>query len=400
MQERPDLRVEKLYRNTGNWKNESDEFNNMFRQFPDGKGIQNSGGFRYKSKTNQKKSITNAAFVLLVTSFAEPEWPDHFDRINGLFTYYGDNREPGNTINETHIGGNILLAETFNRLHSGNREMVSPFLCFEAVKDNKSYMKFLGLAAPGASSLASVEDLTAVWRVQSGQRFQNYKAIFTILMEETVPWSWLDDLVEGISPAESKHCPLSWVKWVKKETYNPFTCLEKRVPRAIKDQIPRTDDEKRVLYLLFSLSDREFEFAAKKIIMLVDNRFANLEVTPQYKDRGRDLIGLFNIGHAMHMIPLEVSIEAKKWKQDSGIGVKPMARLISRLKHRDLGVFITTSYFNQEVQQELIDDKHPVLLISGGDIANIIIAKELYGRGYEKKFEEWLESIKEEARLH
>ena len=83
------------------------------------------------------------------------------------------------------------------------------------------------------------------------------------------------------------------------------------------------------------------------------------------------------MGHGDHAIPLHVSVEAKLWNESSAVGVKPMMRLVSRLKHRDFGVFITTSFFDKTVQEELIEDGHPVILVSGGDIARILIANEL-----------------------
>jgi len=74
-----------------------------------------------------------------------------------------------------------------------------------------------------------------------------------------------------------------------------------------------------------------------------------------------------------------------------------MMRLIARLKHRDVGVFVTTSFFEQQVQEELIEDRHPVLLISGGDIARLLIQAELGSPGTEKKVNEWLEGIRRRA---
>lgn len=396
MLERPELKVGKLYRNTNNWKNNDDVFNVMFRQFSDGKGIQNAGGFRFKSKINHSKEIINAAFVLLVTSFAEHEWPDNLDRVSGIFTYFGDNRKPGKSIEDTHIGGNRFLSQTYKNVHSCNRENVSPLLCFEIVKDKYTYMKFLGLAAPGATSLSSLEDLTAVWRFNGGQRFQNYKALLTILNEEYIRWDWLDDLVEGVLPVESKNCPDSWTKWVEKGLYNARQCREKQIPRTNEQQLPNSSLEKKVLDMLLELTEREFEFAAKRLLMLMDNRFTNLRVVPGSEEEGRDVIGFYEIGHGLHKVPIEVFVEAKKLNTIK-VGVKSMYRLISKLKHRNIGVFLTTSVFDEAVQKELIENKHPVLLISGGDIAKILISNDLYGHSYEYKLIDWLKSVKYEA---
>ncbi len=392
--DRPPLFLDAKFRNDrNNWKNPKDQFNKMFRFFDDNKGIQNVGGFRFKSKIKGPTGIQNAAFVLLITNFKENEWPDSIDLSTGIFTYWGDNREPGNPIHKTHIGGNKLLAAVYNDMHEGKKKNIPPFLCFENLKEKKlSSMKFLGLAAPGGTGFSSLEDLTAVWRVAKKKRFQNYKAVFSILAEEIVPWPWLDDLVSGVLPTYSVHCPKAWKNWVKKGSYKTIQCQNTFLPRTKNEQLPQTEQEKKVLKSLSFLTPYEFEVACKEILQMLNNNFVNLDTTPRSKDRGRDIVGFFKLGLPGTEIFLEVIGEVKKWK--AGIGVKPMSRLISRLKHRDLGIFLTTSYFNEQVQKEIHEDRHPILLISGGDIAKILISNELGGNNKGNRLDKWVESIK------
>jgi hypothetical protein len=206
---------------------------------------------------------------------------------------------------------------------------------------------------------------------------------------------WLEDLVNGINPSDSIYCPLSWKRWVETGIYDPLTCERKREPRSKENQAPQNNNESNVLKnVMEGFSDREFEFAAVSIVELMDPRFKDFIVTQRSRDGGRDAIGTYQVGHADHQIQLTAIVEAKLWKENSDIGVKPMSRLISRIKHRDIGVFITTSCFNKQVQKELIDDNHPVILISGGDIARVLIANEL---DLPEKFFAWSENIKKHA---
>jgi len=373
------LRVDKTYKNTNNWKNKEDQFNKFFR-FSDGKGINNVSGFRPKSNNlTPENDIISSAFCVLITNFGETEWPDDLDLETGVFTYFGDNRSPGTILDETTIGGNKLLQTTFSHLHTQSRNLVKPFLCFESLKiSGKSYMKFLGLAAPGAQGVSSTEDLVAVWKVKGNDRFQNYKSIFTILNEDEVSKSWLEDLVSGVTSTDSIYCPKSWLAWVNTGIYNALECKREIKPRSKLDQSPSTNEEKQVLdYIINNLSDREFEYASAEIVRLIDKSFKDLVVTRASKDGGRDVIGTYHLGHSKHQVRLSVYIEAKKWKQSSSIGVKPMMRLISRLRSRDIGVFITSSFFDKQVQSELIEDGHPVMLISGGDISKVLINSDL-----------------------
>jgi hypothetical protein len=96
-------------------------------------------------------------------------------------------------------------------------------------------------------------------------------------------------------------------------------------------------------------------------------------------------------GHTAHARKAATSVEGRV------ACVAPMMRLIARLKHRDVGVFVTTSYFEQQVQQELIEDGHPVLLISGGDIARLLIRAEFGTPGTGSKLDGLLDVIRLDA---
>ena len=389
-----ELRIDLSLRNTNNPNNPNDVFNRFFR-FSDGRGINNTSGFRAKSKADQTTDIENCAFCLLVTTFGEAEWPDSLDYESGVFTYFGDKRTEGD-LHKTTVGGNRLLRNIFNKLHVGQRELIPPILVFENYKGvDGSYMRFLGLVAPGAQGVSSFDDLVAVWRIKDRNRFQNYRSLFTVLKENLVSKVWLEDLVNGINPSDSIYCPLSWKRWVETGIYDPLTCERKREPRSKENQAPQNNNESNVLKkVMEGFSDREFEFAAVSIVELMDPRFKDFIVTQRSRDGGRDAIGTYQVGHADHQIQLTAIVEAKLWKENSDIGVKPMSRLISRIKHRDIGVFITTSCFNKQVQKELIDDNHPVILISGGDIARVLIENEL---DVPEKFFAWSENIKKHA---
>lgn len=389
-----ELRIDLSLRNTNNPNNPNDVFNRFFR-FSDGRGINNTSGFRAKSKADQTTDIENCAFCLLVTTFGEAEWPDSLDYESGVFTYFGDKRTEGD-LHKTTVGGNRLLRNIFNKLHVDQRELIPPILVFENYKGvDGSYMRFLGLVAPGAQGVSSFDDLVAVWRIKDRNRFQNYRSLFTVLKENLVSKVWLEDLVNGINPSDSIYCPLSWKRWVETGIYDPLTCERKREPRSKENQAPQNNNESNVLKnVMEGFSDREFEFAAVSIVELMDPRFKDFIVTQRSRDGGRDAIGTYQVGHADHQIQLTAIVEAKLWKENSDIGVKPMSRLISRIKHRDIGVFITTSCFNKQVQKELIDDNHPVILISGGDIARVLIANEL---DLPEKFFAWSENIKKHA---
>ncbi|MFC1933067.1 restriction endonuclease [Chloroflexota bacterium] len=58
---------------------------------------------------------------------------------------------------------------------------------------------------------------------------------------------------------------------------------------------------------------------------------------------------------------------------NNGVGVKETSRLISRLRYRQFGIFITTSYISLQAYKEIKQDQHPIIIISGRNIASILI---------------------------
>ena len=56
---------------------------------------------------------------------------------------------------------------------------------------------------------------------------------------------------------------------------------------------------------------------------------------------------------------------------------------------------LCTGAFAQQVQEEVIEDRHPVIMVTGGDIARILIACEL---DVAEKLEAWLAGIRQKAK--
>jgi len=220
------LTIDNLYRDlNSDQAGIVDEFNQFFRfKFPNGntRGIQAVAGFRPKSRHDIKETdILKCAFCVIYTTYQEDEWPDHMDFNSGIFTYYGDNKEPGTEINDKKRFGNLFLEYLFENLHKNLRNKIQPVLCFEKVKIKKqgSFMRFLGLAAPGGHGISYDDDLVPEWRTKDNKKFENYRAKFTIIDEPIIQRSWLEDMVNGIQSFESVHCPTLWKKWIETGQY-------------------------------------------------------------------------------------------------------------------------------------------------------------------------------------
>ena len=66
--------------------------------------------------------------------------------------------------------------------------------------------------------------------------------------------------------------------------------------------------------------------------------------TAPSRDGGRDAYGYYKLGPESDPIRLDFALEAKCYGADNGVGVRDLSRLISRLRHRQFGVLVTTSY--------------------------------------------------------
>jgi hypothetical protein len=130
-----------------------------------------------------------------------------------------------------------------------------------------------------------------------------------------------------------------------------------------------------------------FEPCACKIAQIMDSNIVSIETTRRTRDGGRDAVGKYRVGPIGSGIELEFALEAKRYKMTSAVGVKETSRLISRIKHREFGIFVTTSYVGDQAYKEIIEDEHPVVIISGKDIIEILLNA---GIGSVEHLKEWL----------
>ena len=331
--------------------------------------VQNAGGFRFRNILNS----TDKAYIVLYSSNEDIDWPDVLEAETGKFKYYGDNKRPGDKVDSKK--GNLILEAIFNEENRNNIPPVFIFMKNPTASSNRS-VRFLGLAVPEDYHLGKENSLKAIWRTSNGERFINYEAHFTILNTKAINREWLSCLINGDS-LNSSFAPESWVKYV---IYGLTDDIILRAPknkeyRSKNEQLPSTNKELKKLdfiYQYYKDDPYKFEYFAAKLVGLMDNNFLNFNITRAVKDGGIDAIGEYRLGHKNNSIKLRCALEAKCYQRDNSNGVKLLSRLISRLKYRDFGIFVTTSYVSEQAYKELLEDGHPVIIISGRDIVEIL----------------------------
>jgi Restriction endonuclease AspBHI N-terminal/Restriction endonuclease len=330
--------------------------------------VSNSGGFRYRG------SLDDLSMLVLTTSMNDPDWPDALDPETGTFTYFGDNKQPGRGLHDTNRFGNEILRRVFDLAHgsAAGRARVPPIFAFATIKPYRD-VRFLGLAVPGASSLKPSEDLVAVWKVKGGRRFQNYRSIFTILDTGEISRAWLNDIIEG--RRDSEHAPAAWRQWLISGAYRPLVSERTIEYRTKVEQLPSDDEGRRLvsaLYSYFADDPHKFEPCAAAIARLALPDVAQLDVTRPSRDGGRDAVGRVRLGRGPGAILIDFALEAKCYDVGNSVGVRELSRLISRLRHRQFGVLVTTSYVDRYAYREIKEDQHPIVIISADDIVRLL----------------------------
>ena len=118
-----------------------------------------------------------------------------------------------------------------------------------------------------------------------------------------------------------------------------------------------------------------FEACATDIISKMDSNFVDFSLTRPWRDGGRDAIGHYTIstgGKANYPLKINCALEAKCYSTDTAVRVRQMSRLISRIRYRQFGILITTSYVDNQAYNEVVEDGHPILIVTASDIAGIL----------------------------
>jgi hypothetical protein len=347
-------------------------------------GVSLMGGFRYLGNLDALK------LVVLTTSLSDPDWPDAVDRETGTFTYYGDNKKPGRDLHGTPRFGNEILRRLFAMALGGpeERRKVPPILVFASAGTYRD-MIFVGLAVPGTVDLRAAEDLVAVWKVDHNRRFQNYRARFTILDVPVVTREWLTALSED-NVTRSALEPIAWRKWVESGKRKALTAARSIEHRRKIEQLPESEQGRgivRAIYSWFADRPHDFEKCAAAITRMMLPDIATMDLTRPSRDGGRDAIGQLRIGAGTASILVDFALEAKCYAIESAVGVREISRLISRLRHRQFGILVTTSYLEAQAYKEIKHDQHPIVVISARDIVELLAAN---GLGDRVAVEAWL----------
>lgn len=355
-----DLRVDALYEGGRAGNAGDDPLPRLLR-------VDSQGGFRKRGRNG------SVDMLVLTSSMNDPDWPDSMDVETGVFTYYGDNKKPGRELHDTGRRGNLILQQMFAsaRIGKASREKVAPTFLF-ASAGNWRDVRFLGLAAPGVADLEAAEELVAIWRSAAGSRFQNYRSRFTLLDAGVIRRDWIDSIIAG--NRDDALSPSAWRAFVESGKRSPLRASRSLEWRRRKEQLPKDAEGEAMIKALrshFATWPHGFEHCAAALARMMIPDIATMDVTRPSRDGGRDAVGQMRIGKGASAVLVDFALEAKCYS-GGAVGVKEMSRLISRLRHRQFGVLVTTSCVDQQAYQEIKEDQHPIVVIAASDIVGLL----------------------------
>ncbi len=326
----------------------------------------------------------------------ETPWEDFFDPDLGRVHYFGDNKTPGN--DPSFSSGNKALLEQFE-LHTSpeaeKRMLACPIIYFKRIP-------FIGRAKgnvqfQGFGIISRAERVTQ-WDRKNERPFTNYVFDFVVfnLAEENeiFDWQWIS---ARRNPAFSNkevmdYSPKSWRVWVKEGGRSLEKCRRRVVTLhtySSNEQKPiKGSREAKALYEIYKFYSKKrsrFEALAARVvarIIITDGHsYQHGWITPPSSDGGSDFIGCLNIGSNLAGLKQIVLGQAKCEKLTSPTSGNHIARTVARLKRGWIGVYVTTSYFSEAVQREVLEDKYPIILVNGLRLAKEVL-QTIHEQGY------------------
>jgi hypothetical protein len=319
-------------------------------------------------------------------------WQDHYDVDNGHIRYFGDNKVPGRAPEQAP--GNAVLRNVWSGHQAPTQEeraKACPIVAFRSVpheRRQKGFVRFEGVCLARACEL--------VTQFGADGYFANFAWDLVVISvaeeDELFDWAWIDARRDPEISVEDtlRLAPRSWRTWVEDgETsisrVRRYVARRSLVGRDAQRPASGTPPARllREVYDTYQGRQAEFEAVAAWMadrILGQAGTYTHHGVTRATGDRGFDFVGRLDLGSGFGSVKLVVLGQAKCENLDTPTGATHVARTVARLRRGWVGVYVTTSYFSRSTQFEVIQDRYPVLLVNGLDVATAL-AEELHRRG-------------------
>ncbi|HEY3333904.1 MAG TPA: restriction endonuclease [Candidatus Limnocylindrales bacterium] len=391
-----------------------DGYRNIFHatRWPDWPGLANAGRVQLDHGIDSVKKIQaidgERRPAILIASKPHragsdwTPWHDELDAERGHVRYFGDNKAELGT-DPLGPTGNRSVIDQF-RLHNGStraeRLQAAPMLFFESLVHegrSKGYWRFLGVGLVERAELVTQVD-------RRGRPFVNY--VFDCMLVDLsteglgMAWEWIAARRDPTKSLEDclLLAPVAWRRWVdggaavKDRVRQQMTRSATLSPAAQRPDAgtPAEDALRHVVNHYKRLGDfqgvgeHRFEGLASEItgsVLSESGQYRPGWITKRAGDGGIDFVSRLDLGVGAGALKLVVLGQAKciagAAPVTSGLD---LARTVARLDRGWVGSFVTTGYFSEQAQREVVSDRFPLLMLNGRHVGETVV-KESALRG-------------------
>jgi hypothetical protein len=219
--------------------------------------------------------------------------------------------------------------------------------------------------------------------------FTNYQFEITLISlapDDIFNWDWIDDRRnKNISDEDSlKNAPKNWIKWVEEGSeivskiqlkIKSYRLISESEQRDLLPSNKKIIDDLLNTHYPDPINDGiRFEALASFITTLYfsDKNYYRGWITVGSGDRGVDFVGRLDIGHdSFSNTSIIVLGQSKRYK--NSISGERLTRVASRMTRGYIGVVVTLDVFTRQAQEEIKDDKLPIILINGKKVSELLL---------------------------
>lgn len=269
----------------------------------------------------------------------------------------------------------------------------APMLFFESLVHEghaKGFWRFIGVGLVERTELVTQVDPRGLW-------FVNYVfdcALFDLGHESLqLPWEWIAARRDPSKTSEQALAlaPETWRTWVE-EGIGALERVRQSINRSVLlsqvDQRPErgTPAESALRTVIGhykrtgtyrGVGEHRFEGLASEVVgtFLRDSgQYRPGWITKRSGDGGIDFISRLDIGSGIGALKLVVLGQAKCVGESapptSGLD---LARTVARLDRGWVGAFVTTGFFSDQAQREVVSDRFPLLMLSGRHVGEAVV---------------------------
>jgi hypothetical protein len=328
-------------------------------------------------------------------------WHDELDAERGHIRYYGDNKADTGTDAFGTVGNRSVLEQFLFHLGATrtDRLKAAPMLFFESlVHDGKSkgFWRFLGVGLLERAELVTQID-------RHNRPFVNY--VFDCFLVDLsaedlgLAWEWIAARRDPTKSLEEAVvlAPAAWRRWIElgplvkeqvRQRMNRGTTLgaadqrpDAGTPAA--DALSQVVSHYKRLGQYEGVGEHRFEGLASEIagsILRSSGQYQPGWITKRASDGGIDFVSRLDLGAGSSSLKLVVLGQAKCVSGAAPQSGLDLARTVARLDRGWVGAFVTTGYFSDQAQREVVADRFPLLMLNGRHVGEQVV-KESALRG-------------------